>query len=322
MLGLGGLLLAAGCQQAPPAPTAKPAATTAAAASPTTAAAASPATSPVASSAASPVASPSASPAAAASPGPAGQQVAIDATDFAFGLPDTIAGGLVTLRLRNTGREPHHAQLLRLNPNVTIEQFMAALAQGPVPALQLASLEGGPAAVDPGGMSEVTLDLKEGQYVVACFIESPDGVPHLAKGMVRPIRVTAPAAGGTPPVAALTVTLKDFSFETPATVPAGRSTVRVTNAGPQPHEMAVVRIASGKALADVLGFLNAAPGTAPSGPPPFSSVGGMQGLGQGGAGFATLDLQPGDYAFVCQIPDPSSGQPHSALGMATMVTVR
>jgi hypothetical protein len=211
---------------------------------------------------------------------------------------------------------------MRLNPNVTPEQFMTALAQGPVEALQLVSLTGGPAAVDPTLTSEVIVDLTPGQYVLVCFVESPDGVPHLAKGMVRLLEVTAPPMAGTPPSAAQTVTMRDFTFEAPATFPIGRTVVRVVNDGPQPHEMAVVRLAQGRALTDVTQFFSVQPGTPPSGPPPFQSVGGMQGLDRGGAGFAVLDLQAGDYAMICLIPDPGSGRTHLDLGMGRAFSAR
>jgi hypothetical protein len=46
---------------------------------------------------------------------------------------------------------------------------------------------GGPGALSPLKSGEVTLDLAAGSYVLACFIASPDGAPHLAKGMLKPL---------------------------------------------------------------------------------------------------------------------------------------
>src|SRR5213596_276554 len=40
--------------------------------------------------------------------------VTITATDYAFGMPDTIPAGLTTFRLVNQGKELHHASLVRL----------------------------------------------------------------------------------------------------------------------------------------------------------------------------------------------------------------
>ena len=39
----------------------------------------------------------------------------------------------------------------------------------------------------PGGPSDVLVSLEAGQYVLLCFVTSADGVPHLAKGMMRPL---------------------------------------------------------------------------------------------------------------------------------------
>jgi hypothetical protein len=181
--------------------------------------------------------------------------ITIEATDFAFGAPATIEGGAVTLRLTNNGQEPHHAQLLRLKEGVSLEQFMATLPKGEAAVAPLITVEGGPSVIGHHGASEVTLDLRPGDYVLACFIPSADGVPHLAKGMLKPLRVTAPATAASLPSAASTITMHDFSFTMPTTLPAGRTSHRVVNAGRQWHELVVLRLAPGKTLADVQTFM-------------------------------------------------------------------
>jgi hypothetical protein len=262
--------------------------------------------------------------AAAASPSPAasGRVITFDANDYSYTLPDSIPAGLVTLVMRNAGKEPHHAQLLKLNTGVTIDQFLVALRQGEGPALALVSLAGGPGALDPGPLSdEVTLDLQPGTYIVVCFIAGPDGVPHVAKGMVKPLTVTAPTgpASTTQPTARATITLRDFAFDTPPDpLPSGRNTWRITNAGPQPHEITVAKMGAGGSAADVLKFFT----TPPSGPPPYQSVGGFQGIDANGGGWLTLDLPAVDYTFYCAIPDPTSGKRHLEIGMLKQVTLR
>jgi uncharacterized cupredoxin-like copper-binding protein len=248
--------------------------------------------------------------------------VNFDAVDYSYTLPDTLAAGQVTLVMRNTGRETHHAQLLKLNTGVTLDQFTAALQAGEGPALALVSQAGGPGALDPGpGTEEVTLDLQPGTYLVVCFIPGPDGIPHIAKGMLKPLQVTAAPAGApaTKPTARVDITLRDFTFETATDpLPSGRNTWRVTNAGPQPHEIQVGKLGAGRTANDVLTFFT----TPPSGPPPFQSVGGFQGIDANGSGWLTLDLTAGDYAFYCAIPDPTNGKRHLEEGMLKQVTVR
>jgi len=242
----------------------------------------------------------------------------IDASDFAFSAPATLPAGLVSVRLTNHGQEPHHAQLLRLNDGVTFDQFAAALQQEGEGALRLVSGEGGPGTIEPHGSSEVTLDLKPGTYALACFVAGSDGVPHLAKGMLKPIQVTQPttATPATAPDVKGTFTMKDFTFDMPASLPAGRATYKVINAGPQLHELNIVKLAAGKTVQDVLAWENA-----PAGPPPFEAAGGINAFSADGSGYLTLDLQPGTYLAVCNVPDPASGLPHSHLGMLKQFTV-
>jgi uncharacterized cupredoxin-like copper-binding protein len=251
-----------------------------------------------------------------------GRVINFDAVDYGYTLPDTLAAGQVTLVMRNAGQVPHQAQLMKLNSGVTFQQFTAALQQsGENAALALVALGGGPGVLDPGPNTEqVTVDLQEGNYVVICFLVDPDGAPHFAKGMVKPLQVT-PATAGAPtaqPNAPVTITLKDFDFETPGTIPSGNATWRITNSGPQPHEIQVAKLAAGGSADDILKFFT----TAPPPRPTFQSVGGMQGLSPNANGFLTLNLQAGDYAFYCAIPDPNSGQRHLQEGMLKQVTIR
>jgi hypothetical protein len=239
------------------------------------------------------------------------------ASDYAFQAPDVLPSGLVTVRLMNHGQEPHHAQLLRLNDGVSFDQFAAALQAEGEGALRMTTITGGPGAVDPLKSSEVTLDLSPGSYALACFITSPDGVPHLAKGMLKPLTVADEAADpSTAPEAAGTMTLRDFAFDLPDQVPAGRLTYKVVNDGPQPHELNILKLTPGSTVDDVRAWA-----ANPSTPPPFEAVGGMNGLGPGEDGFMTVDLEPGAYVAICNIPDPASGWSHSRLGMIRAFTV-
>ena len=143
-------------------------------------------------------------------------------------------------------------------------------------------------------------------------------MPHLAKGMLKPVTVAqAGAQDATAPEAAGTMTLRDFGFDIPDVIPAGDVSYHVFNAGPQPHELNILKLAPGASVADVLAW---APdqGT----PPPFEAVGGMNGLSQGIEQSMSLNLQPGEYVAICNIPDPDSGLPHSHLGMIQPFTVK
>ncbi len=251
-------------------------------------------------------------------------KVSITAQDYSFGAPESIAGGLVELDLSNTGNESHHAQIAQLNAGVTMEQLGATMQQNPDAALGMLTLVGGPAPIPPGGKSEAVVDLKEGMHVLLCFVPSSDGLPHLAKGMVKPMMVTAPpATRPASPKPALTVNLRDYAFDYQGTIKKGESVLEVVNKGKEPHEMGVLKL---KAPAnEVLKMLTTPPtagSPAPAGPPPFEESGGFQAVSPEGKGWTTLNLEAGDYALICFVPSPAQGgAPHVALGMFKPFTV-
>ena len=249
--------------------------------------------------------------------------ITIMAKDFEFAAPDQIEGGLVTITLENQGKEPHMAQIARLAEGKTVADVQAAFAKGPEGEQELLSIlevAGGPNTVDPGGHQEVTVKLAPGHYLLLCFVTGADGVPHAAKGMIRPLEVVAPAAprAVAEPTPDLTVTLKDFAIEIPAKVDAGMHVWKVVNQGPQPHEMDMVKLAEGKTLDDLKALFTAEP----SGPPPFAYVGGLGAISPNISGWLTVDLTAGNYVALCFVPDAATGKSHAELGMITAFTVQ
>jgi len=284
-------------------------------AGPSQSAAASDAASPSEAGSASPAASAESSPSAAAI-----QQLAVEARDFSFGLPAQASAGVTHIALNNTGKELHQAQVARLNADASFEDLTAAL-QNPDPsgALALLTLVGGPTGVAPGATGSVDLNLEAGAHVFLCFIAGADNVPHIAKGMIAPLEVTEPATAGELPTGDAELTLQDFAFVGLDSLSAGPHTVTVTNNGPQPHEAGVVKLADGVTVPDVIELLGAAEPA--SGPPPWTDVGGIAGISPGSTATMDVDLPAGDYAFVCFIPDPATGNPHLMLGMIAPLTV-
>lgn len=263
--------------------------------------------------AAKPAEQPAAAPAA---PEPAAPRtVHVIATDFAFQAPDTLAAGLTTFHLMNNGKELHQIVFLRLAPGQTMADFEKMnLAAPPPPELHLI---GGPSPAVPGGSAEATVDLAPGQYVMLCGIPSPDGKPHLAKGMVRALTVTASTVPIRAPVPDVTVTLTDYKFEPSIPLIAGHHVIKVVNAGTQWHEMTIVRLAPGKTVKDFAKW-----GEKLVGPPPGTPLNGASSLSVGESNFVEVDLTPGEYGFLCFLPDVKDHKPHLAHGMMQQFSVK
>ena len=252
--------------------------------------------------------------AATASAGPSA--VTVVTTDFSFDAPAELPAGLTTFRLVNRGPQIHHVQLVKLGEGKTMDDFMAALkAGGPPP--QWISMEGGPNPSELGDTAITTVTLEPGNYAMICFVPGPDGIAHVAKGMAQPLTVTAGAgAGAAEPEADVVMKLVDYDFELSKPIPAGRHTIRVENAGPQEHEVVIVKLDSGKEAMDFAKW-----GEKLTGKPPGTLHGGVSGIMPGDKAFVEVDLAPGEYGLLCFVPDSKDGKGHYRHGMAKKVTV-
>lgn len=243
--------------------------------------------------------------------------------DHSFDGPAELRAGLVHVTQVNDGEEDHHVQIVKLNDGVTFEEIEADLAgEDPNAAMPKVSLVGGPNGATPGGgTSQAVVELSEGDHMVICVIPSPDGVPHTAKGMFQRLSVV-PADGDVEvaePESMGTITLRDMAVVLPDDFTGEPGWYELTNEGPQPHEMVVVTLEDGKALADYMAW-----GADPtSGPPPGYATAGSAGFSAGGRTWVWLDLAAGNHLFTCFIPDLTdpAGLPHIAKGMVTEVSI-
>lgn len=251
-------------------------------------------------------------------PAPAGpQEVIFTATDFAFSGPDSIAPGFTTIRLANQGSQPHHLILGRLDDGKTVQELMAALQANPNAEPPFVTWRGAAGSVVPGDTSGSTTDLPAGRYVLFCFIPDPaDQQPHLMKGMTRELVVAGAPHVATAPVAEAEIRLSDFTFTAPP-LTAGTHTFHVVNDGPQTHEVQLVRLNEGATAEQYLAAFK--PGA--TAPPPGTDAGGPGALSRTLDQYWTVRLEPGNYLFVCFVPDSADGAPHLMKGMVREFTV-
>lgn len=245
------------------------------------------------------------------------QIITIVAKDFGFEAPAAVPAGTVTIRLVNNGPSLHHVQLMRLADGKTVADLVEAVKNpGPLPAWVKAA--GGPNAGVPGGPpTESTLTLTPGTYAIVCLIPGSDKVPHFAKGMIAPLTVTASSeAARAAPASDLAISLTDYAFVPSAPIAAGSHTIRFENKGVQDHEALLVRLAPGKRASDVIAWVDNQ-----AGPPPGEPLGGITAIPAGGEAYVTREFSPGNYAFLCFVPDAKDGRMHVAHGMVSEFTI-
>lgn len=261
--------------------------------------------------------------------------VSLTATEYAIQAPDSIAGGWTTLRMVNLGEEVHYGHIVQLEPGRTVGELVDAYADairtsGARP--QWVKRFGGPGGTAPGDSSSVTQYLEPGSYVWICPVEDSAGGPHFAKGEVKPFVVGAanPALAdrGAAPKADVVIRLLDFSFAIDSSLRAGRHTIRVENAGAEPHDLVLMKLAPGRTLEDVRTSMNPErprrPDQSAEPVPPLESLGTLTGgiavIAPRMQTFFETTLTRGEYVLICMTTAPD-GRSHIEHGMIRQVSV-
>ena len=261
--------------------------------------------------------------------------VPISSANYTFQAPDTVDAGWTTFQFANNGDDIHYAHIVQLDSGRTAEELLQAYAE----AIRTSAARpkwirrfGGPGGAAPGGSSAVTQNLEPGSYVWICPVEDSAGHPHFAKGESKPFVVRAatnPAGQAPPPVASAVIRLMDFTFAVDSQLTAGRHTIRVENAGLEPHDLVMMKLAPGETLEQVRSFLNPErarrPGEAGQPLPPLKSLeslaGGIAVIAPGMHVFFETDLTPGEYVLVCMTTAPD-GRAHIEHGMIQQIRIQ
>jgi hypothetical protein len=254
--------------------------------------------------------------------------VEVAARDFSFEAPAEIASGWTTLRFRNLGAQEHFMSLSRLPDGKTLDDYITEVAAGAFGGamepyysgeVELASaletlvglipawfgdmvFSGGPGLLAPGLAEDVTVNLEPGNYVLECYVKTPDGMFHSALGMIAGLTVTTAETGAEEPTADFDVTLANYVIEAPDQVAAGPHTVRVRviqdPEGMLKHDVHLLRVTEATDLATVIPWMSWIDGF--MAPAPAKFVGGMEQLEAGHAGYLRADLEPGSYAWISE----------------------
>lgn len=243
--------------------------------------------------------------------------ITVVAKEYAFSAEaSAVVDSLANVTIKNEGKEPHQAVLIKLAEGKTIDDAKAFFtATTPPPGPPPFSVGGGTTVVEPGASTTVTQALPAGTYAFWCFVPAADGTPHFLKGMTAPITVTGNSTASLPLPDGENATASEYKYDLPP-LKAGTTLIRGTNGGTQDHEFQIARVADGKTSDDALNWL-----TNHQGPPPIADIGGAVVGRGGGSGAFKLTLSKGTYVFYCNVPDDADGRPHVLHGMFQPVTI-
>jgi hypothetical protein len=237
------------------------------------------------------------------------------ADDYSLTLPASLSAGRSEFVFENRGHEPHYFRLMQFADGKGLADFVQwRKSRTPVPAWLIPA--GGAGTLAPGERVTYSSALNAGSYVAFCGHPSPDGVPHVDKGMYAALTVTAESAGGPPPRATVEIELSDQGISVTPPFRGGSQSARIRNTGARTHQALLIRLPDGVQAADELEwFRNGSRGVRPGHP-----VGGVIELQAGGEAWIGVDIRPGRYLLLCAVPAPD-GKRHFDHGMLHAFTI-
>lgn len=175
---------------------------------------------------------------------------------------------------------------------------------------------GGPGLTSGGTASRTTVDLAAGEYIAECYVKDDNNDFHSYNGMIEILTVTGDTSGVSEPDSTLDLTISTSGINVDAEVRPGQHVVGIEfeNQGAYAnlvgHDVNLIRLDEDTDLTAVNDWMNWADvtGLVSDDSEPGRFMGGCQDL------FGTLpemayfhvNLTPGDYAWVAEIPDPKS----------------
>jgi hypothetical protein len=181
-----------------------------------------------------------------------------------------------------------------------------------------APVMGGPGFTAAARTSETTVHLDPGQYIVECYVKDANEEFHSYLGMLDLLTVTRDVSGAEPPAATTRLTISSTGgFQMDQPLSQGNHTIevffedQVSYEHMLGHNVQLVELRDGTdealigRLADWMDWRR--PGSlvdrAPEG---AVFLGGVMEMTEGSTAYFHVDLAPGDYAWIAEIPDPAA----------------
>ena len=226
--------------------------------------------------------------------------------------PAEAKSGVTKISLRNQGKKPHEAQIVRVEGNHTAQEVLETVTGEDTKIPEWIQDGGGVGTTVPGRTGEVIQELAPGNYVA--FDAENEATTEFT--------VTDEQGSDAEfPETEASITAKDYSFETSG-LKAGDNVITFENTGKELHHAVILPVAPGTKFSAVRKFLSS--DSEPEGKPPVDFENGVfTAVIDGGVKQVTrIPMEAGKYAFVCFITDRAGGPPHIAKGMITEVDVK
>lgn len=264
----------------------------------------------------------------------------IVATGHTFTAPKEVSSGWITFRLKNESEMVHFAAVERLPDSIGVEdqqKEVAPVFQKAMDLLHQGKMDsamkefgklpkwygevvfmGGPGLVSPGRSAQATVFLEPGAYMLECYVKT-GGIFHSynpvpgAYGMVHEFTVIQGDSTSTaPPESTLSMTISKEHGITIADekISSGIHTVALYFKDQGAHENFVghdvhlVRLEENTDMEALSTWMDWTGLTGLETPAPAVFIGGLNEMPAGQTGYFSVNLEPGRYAWISEVPHP------------------
>ena len=233
-----------------------------------------------------------------------------------FAMIDVPPEGITTQEMSDTVMQYFQEAMDGMNASDE-EAVNAAFAKFPPWIAELGRM-GGPGFLSPGLTGQATVYLEPGHYMIECYVKT-DGVFHTTSpgegqlGMLFDLLVTEEPNGAREPTADATLAIQNSGIElVDGELSAGVNTIRVDFIEQQAlpsfvgNDVHIMRVDDDASISMANDWMDWRTQDGLEDPSPVVFLGGINDLPAGKHGYFTVELEPGSYAFIAEMPDPQA----------------
>lgn len=254
-----------------------------------------------------------------------------------FQMVDTIPSGWNTFRYKNLSPQTHFILVdkypsgktskdaenvvapvfdagMKLINEGMMDQAMEAFGQLPEWFSEVKFL-GGTGLLSQGTTGETTLYLEPGNYILECYVKMSNGIFHTSMGMTKDLVVSPEKSGNTELKANINLSVSSTNgIFTKDSIVGGLQTFsvhfvdQIVHENFVGHDINLVKLGEDADMQELEAWMNWATPTGLMEPAPkgFTFLGGVNDMPAGHTGYFTVQLDPGSYVLISEVPNPTS----------------
>jgi hypothetical protein len=173
---------------------------------------------------------------------------------------------------------------------------------------------GGSGMVSPGETCETTLKLDPGYYILECYVKMANGVFHSKMGMVKELVVTEEKSNISPPSANINIDISSTDgmvYSDPINKGPNTFSVyfkdQIVHENFVGHDVNLVKLEDNADISALEKWVNWADpkGLITPSPDGITFLGGVNDMPAGSKGYFMVNLEPGNYALISEVPNAS-----------------